>query len=376
MKKTIIIVMVICGAVFWYASGGTKGTEPIRIGSMAALTGVGSAIGIEENKGAQLAVEEINQRGGINGRKLELVSEDVSLDKIKNAVSSVQKLIHTDKVVALVGPQWDEPAGPILPVIKDAQVPTVGADNSDQTEKDIDNPFFFSTWYDNRVGVRELLRFAQQKGIRTIAIIRPVDSGFWKFTGDIMHTEASKYGVQIVEDVDMGNPLSLDFRTPISKIKQKNPDAVFIVTSDYNQCVFMKQVKEIGLNSIKLGTESAGDYISLKNCPELLENTYFSTPKVTEKGAQFNTAFKNRFGDTPKFPSAVTAYDAVYVIAEALQKTGGEGGVKLRDEIARIKMEGSAISDLSFNSKGFLVTPEDTFEMKTVIHGKFVPVNW
>ncbi len=91
--------------------------EVIKIGSMSALTGVGSAIGIEENKGAILAVEEINRAGGINGRQIKLVSEDVSLDKIKNAVSSVTKLITVDGVVGLIGPQWDEPAQPILPVL-------------------------------------------------------------------------------------------------------------------------------------------------------------------------------------------------------------------------------------------------------------------
>lgn len=346
--------------------------EVIKIGSMAALTGVGSAIGIEENKGAILAVEEINRAGGINGRQIKLVSEDVSLDKIKNAVSSVTKLITVDGVVGLIGPQWDEPAQPILPVIEQYKIPTIGADNSDQLEIERDYQYFFSTWYDNRVGIRELLRFAQNKGIKTIAIVRPVNSGFWKFTGDTILSEASKYGVTIVDDVDMGNPLSLDFRTPLTKIKAKNPDAVFIVTSDYNQCTFLKQAKEIGLTSIKLGTESAGDYISLKNCPDLLEGTYFSSPQVTSAGAEFNDKFKKRFGDMPKFPSAITAYDAVYVLAHALRQTNGEGGEKLRKAVSDVNLSGSAIEQVKFNKKGFLYTPEDTFLMMTVKDGKFI----
>lgn len=346
--------------------------EPIKIGGISALTGVGSAIGEEERRGAALAVEEINAAGGIAGRPLQLTSEDVSIDKMKNAATVAQKLIAADEVVAIVGPQWDEPAEPILPIIEKAKVPMIGPDTSDQLEKATNYEYFFSTWYDNRVGIRELLRYAQKRGWKNIAIIRPIDGGFWKFTADTMLAEASSYGVNIVDDIDMGNPLILDFRTPILKVKAKKPDAVFIVTSDYNQCTFLKQANELGLNVPKLGTESSGDFVSLKNCPKLLENSYFSSPKQTVSGKEFIERFKAKYGDVPKFPSAVTAYDAVRVLAEALKKTNGEGAEKLRDAIATTHIAGASLSDIKFNSKGFIETPEDAFEMMTARGGQFV----
>ena len=368
----IIVIIFLLSHSFQVKDTSVQGT--IKIGGMSALTGVGAAIGEEERKGAQLAVNEINTSGGIKGRKLELVSEDVSLDKIKNAATVAEKLVNVDNVVAIVGPQWDEPAGPILPIIEKAKVPTIGADNSDQLEKDISYDYFFSTWYDPRVGVRELLRFSQSKGYKDIAIIRPLAAGFWEFTADIFVNDAPKYGVNVIENIDMGNPLSIDFRTSISKIKAKNPDAVFIVTSDYNQCAFVKQAKELGLSVPTLGTESSGDQVSLAECPQLLENRYFSTPKQSDKYALFSGSFKSTFGDIPKFPSAVTAYDAVYVIADALKKTGGNGGEALQKAIAETDRGGVALSEIKFNQKGFLFTPEDSFEMKTTKNGAFVEI--
>lgn len=378
VRAKLVIGVLVLGAAVWFLGGAAgSSTEvenfgPIKIGGISALSGVGSAIGVEEKRGAELAVQEINERGGVNGRKLELVSEDLSIDKLKTAVSVAEKLISVDKVVAIVGAQWDEPTEPILPTIENSKVPTVGADNSDQLEKDKDYEYYFSTWYDNRVGVRELLRFAQSKGWKRIVIIRPVNAGFWKFTADTMSDEASKYGVEIVDDIDMGNPLSLDFRTPIVKLKQLKPDAVFAVTSDYNQCTYLKQASALGFKVPKLGTESSGDYVSLRNCPKLLENTYFSSPKITKSGEKFNQNFKTKFGVEPKFPSAVTAYDAVYVIAEALKRTGGKGGEPLRREIQKTDIQGAALESIVFNQKGFVSTPEDTFVMRTVKDGTFV----
>ncbi len=377
MKKYIyiVVILVVVTTVVGLRSKSEEGKQ-IKIGSIAALTGVGSAIGQEELKGVRMAIDEANAEGGIGGNSIELVSEDVSIDKMKTITNVARKLISIDKVVAIVGPQWDEPTQPLLPLIEEAQVPTVGADNSDQLEKDKDFKYFFSTWYDNRVGVRELLRFVQKKGWTKVAIIRPVNSGFYKFTADTLVSEAPKYGVTIVTDLDMGNPLSLEYQTPIAKVKLTKADAVFIVTSDYNQCTFLKQAKELGLTIPKIGTESAGDYVSLSNCSKFLENTYFSSPKISEKGNQFIKNFAVKYGDVPKFPSAVTAYDAAKIIIESLRQTNGRGGEELQNILAKAQMEGSSLEHISFNEKGFAHTPEDTFEMMSVRGGKFVKAGY
>ncbi|MEN9921531.1 MAG: hypothetical protein RLZZ517_509 [Candidatus Parcubacteria bacterium] len=367
-----VLVLVVIALLFVFQT--PKNKETIKIGGLSALTGVGAAIGEEERKGMLLAVEEINAKGGIRGQKIELVSEDLSLDKIKQAVTVTQKLINTDKVVAIVGPQWDEPAGPILPIIEAAKVPMVGADNSDQLEKDTNYEYFFSTWYDNRVGVREILRYADKNNIRKITIIKLLSAGFWEFTAQSMIQDASKYNVQIADVIDLGNPLELDFRTVLLKASQSKPDAIFIVTSDYNQCVFLKQKKELGINIQTFGTESSGDGVSLKNCPDLMSERLWSAPKESNEYKDFQSRFEKRFGEKPKFPSAANAYDSVMVIAEGLKKTKGTGNEALRNAIAETKIKGVSLEDISFNEKGFVKTPEDTFIMKTSSSGNIIDV--
>ncbi len=377
----VVAILVLILAIFglYRANQSVKATsqEPIKIGGISALTGVGVAIGDEERKGALLATEEVNASGGVLGHPLKLISEDVSIDKIKTVVSVARKLIDVDKVVTIVGPQWDEPAYPMLPIIEESKIPTVGADSSPMLEAEHNNPYFFATWYDNRVGIRELLRYAQASGLKKIAIIKPISAGFWEYTATIMLNESKNYGVEIVGVYDMGNPLELDFKTAIMKVKAMNPDAVFSVTSDYNQCTFMKQTKQLGLNVPSLGTESSGDPTSLSQCADLMVNRYFSTPAQTESNKAFAERFKARFGAYPKFPSAATSYDAVMIIAAGLKKSNLVGGETLRDAIANTRdLRGVSLDDLTLDSIGFVSTPENAYEIQTVRNGGFVKVSY
>jgi len=368
----VILILGVAGIGVALLFRDIPSNETIKIGGISALSGVGASVGENERRGAVLAVEEVNMRGGINGRKIELVSEDLSIDKINKAVSVVEKLINVDKVVAIVGAQWDETTFPILSIAEKAEVPMVGADNSDQLEKDKDYPYFFSTWYDNRVGVREILRYSSSHNIKRISIIKFLSAGFWEFTARTMTNEAQKYDVKVVSESDLGNPTALDFRTELLKSNQYNPDAIFIVTNDFNQCSFLKQKSELGINIIALGTESSADGTLIVNCSELMKDRVWSAPKGGKKYSEFESKFIARFGQKPNSPSAATAYDAVMAIASALQKTSGRGGEELRNAIQATDIEGISVDKIVFNQKGFLVTPEDTFSMKGFRDGKVV----
>lgn len=347
--------------------------EVVKIGFISAQTGIGASIGQEELKGAELAVEGVNKNGGVLSKIVTLIIEDVSLDKLKNAGSATLKLINVDKVVAIVGPQWDEPVSAILPIINKAHMPTISQNVTRDVKSAQTSDYFFSVFPDHQVSINTLLKLAQQKGWKKIAIIRPLNAGFWEFTRNLFIASAPKYGIAIIGDENVGNPLTTDFRTVIIKIKAKNPDAVFVVLADPGECVFLKQAKELGLHQPILSTESAGNAASLGQCPDLLENLYFSTPTHGAAYAPFAERFKEKFGNEPQFPSAVMAYDAVRIVLHAFEKTGGKSGKALRDAIAGIRdYAGNSLSNITFNEQGFVITPENAFEIQTIRKGVFI----
>ncbi|PIR04572.1 MAG: hypothetical protein COV59_00400 [Candidatus Magasanikbacteria bacterium CG11_big_fil_rev_8_21_14_0_20_39_34] len=374
MKKVLFLLMSI-----FILSGCSQSTslseqkDPIVVGGVFALTGVGAAIGEQEYKGAQLAVDEVNAAGGIDGRRVTFMVEDVSIDKMSMGTQAIQKLLQVDKVVGIVGPTWDEPAQQMLPIIENAQVPILMPDQTNDLEREQNFSFAFSTWYDNRVGIRELLRYAQKENIKRVAIIRPVGGGFWEFTRNVFLQYAPEFGVEVIEDIDLGNPLETDFRTPLTKIKAKQPDAIFIVVSDYNECTFMKQAKELGINIPILSTESAGNEISRQGCANILENMYFSTPKHTSRYQEFEKRFQEHFHASPLFPSVTTSYDAMKILLDGIHETGSTDGNVLRIWLENVKdYKGVSFENIQFDKQGFVSTDEDVFEMKTLRNGIFV----
>ena len=376
MGITICILIII--AIVGYKIINTNRSETtniIAIGNLSALTGTGAAIGQEERNGALLAIEQINSKGGVKGHTLQLVSEDLGFDNLKLASAVTSKLINIDHVSAIVGAQWDEPTDAVLPTIEKEKIPMVGGDVTNDVEKDTNYEYFFSTWYDNRSGIKKLLAYAQSKNLKNILIIRPVDGGFWKFTADLFTEYAPSYGVHIVDDIKLSDPFTTDYRTTLTKAKAEKPDAIFIVVTDPTQCPFMKQVHELGLTMPILGTEASGSYASLQACANNMGNSYFSTPAHTDSYKNFEALYTKRFGRAPQYPSAITAYDAVGVIASGLDTTNLGTGKVLRDAIAETKnYKGASLDPLTFDAKGYSITPLEAWEVDGVKGGTFVKV--
>ena len=137
--------------------------ETIQLGGIFALSGVGASVGQQEHQAARLAVEQINQQGGIEGKQIDFSVEDISLDKMKQIPAAVSKLLDIDQVQAIVGPTWDEPAAQMLPLMEEANIPIIMPNSSDDLEKGENFDYAFATWHDNVVGIEEILRYAKKK---------------------------------------------------------------------------------------------------------------------------------------------------------------------------------------------------------------------
>lgn len=379
----IILAIAVILVIMYFASGNSiKSQETVKIGQISALSGFGSDVGQEERNGALLAVEYVNSNDGINGKKIEMISEDVSIDKLKVTSSAIQKLVNIDKVLAIVGPQWDDAASIAVPLSKDLKIPIISPNSSPQVEEKVVSDYFFGTFYSDEIGIKTILKFAKEKGYKRIAIVQPANFGFWKYTSDLMKNNAESYGAEIVSE-EYGNDLAnTDYKTLIAKAKQSNPDAVFGSYAEL-ECPFVQQAKNQDLNVPLLSTESAGTVKVLKDCPSTVEGSlYYSTPRQDSKYDEFEKAYVARFGSKPLSSSAVTSYDAILVVAEAMKNSKDINSANaedltlvrnsIRDEVAKIRfVKGSSMSEIIFDQKGFVVTKVDAFMIKGVKGGEF-----
>ncbi len=383
MKKTIIwivIILVVVGLGVWASKSknpNSVSAEVIKIGQMSGQSGLGAEIGAEEKNGALLAVEEVNAQGGVGGKKIEMVSEDAPGLDLKRGAAAAKKLIAVDNVVAIVGPQWDGNGEVVAAISSADKTPVVSPNVSTYIESKVNSPYFFVTWPKNEVGIRELLKFAQNKGWKKIAIVQPANFSFWLFTANLVEKNAPEFGITVVAK-EMGTDYAVtDYRTLISKAKAKSPDAFFGAFAEL-ECVFLAQSKELGAPLPLLSTESAGTPKALSECPELMQNRlYFATPSQSHGYDQFEKAYEARFNLKPLSPSAVTSYNAVLVLAEVMKglvESGQEiNRENVRSGLEKVRFEGSvSIPLIEFDDKGFVETPVEAFEMKTVREGKFV----
>jgi branched-chain amino acid transport system substrate-binding protein len=231
MKKILIIsgivVLVAAGIMTFHKPQAIN--ETINIGAAMALTGDAASWGEMSLKGAQLAIQDINKDGGIHGKKVRLVVEDMKSSSA-GSLSAVQKLVSIDGIHAILGPSWIDvyqgaqgiQAKNLIMISPDSGIEAI---NTPRVNENI-----FSTWYRSQPKAEILADMLARKGVKRLAIVHQNDSYYVDF-GKRLEAAAEKKGIEIVrhEIVSGGDA---DFKTLTLKIKSDNPDMLFFSLYD------------------------------------------------------------------------------------------------------------------------------------------------
>ena len=332
MKKTtlwiIVGIVVVIGIIIAVSkkSPPTSG-ETIKIGANLALTDFGASWAENELKGAQLAVKEINNEGGVMGRPLQLVVED-NQSQSKGSVSATNKLISVDKVSFLLT-GWSDQTEPVIPIISQNKVLTitVSAGAAGITKG---SPYLFRTWPSDAIAVDALVKYAKEEGYKKVAIANSI--GAWEATlVESFKTLAPQNGITVTDQVAFAMDVP-DFKTQIAKLKASAPDAIFIPITSGPVERFVKQSGDLALNIPLLFPVDVTAIGVPEKAPasSLAYLTYATYAPSTEK---FVAAYKKEYGVEPGV-SADTAYDAVHMLAQAIEKAGTTDVEKVKESFS------------------------------------------
>ena len=312
--------------------------EPIKLGAVLRLS-IGAEHGIPSRRGVEMAVAEVNQAGGINGRKVELIVEDEK-DSPQAAVNAVKKLIEVDKVVALIGPMTSGDMMAAGKIADDAKVvdisPTAttpqlsgygaylyrGCSRID-TQAKVLTKFVADTWKPKTVGIF----FSNE----------PYGKGSDKFFSE----EFEKLGIKVVarEPFNRG---ARDFKTELTKIKAANPDILFIPGYTPETAPAAAQARQLGMNQKILGVYGDMDPVYLKLAGAAAEGHVIGGEYDEGYNTPKNQAFKKNYEelveknrDPYNIMFAALHYDAASLILEGMKKNGptSEGIKKFLDEV-------------------------------------------
>ena len=354
MKRIFLLITLILsiGLINVFAQEKEKTKEPIRVGVFIDLSGPTDSFGISTKNGIEMAVNEINKTGGIDGKMIELFTED-DQGRPERAKEVVQKLIFEDKVHAILGEVASTNSLAAAPVAQEAKIPMISPSSTNPRVTQVGNYIFRACFVDPFQG-EAMAQFALlELNAKKVAILRDVQSDYSKGLAESFTKTFTNSGGKIVAE-QLYAQHDFDFSEQLKKIRKLKPDAIYL-TGYYNEAgIIIKQARKLKINVPILGGDGWDSPKIWELGDKALENTYitnhFSTSNPVSSQHKFIDKYKKNFDFEPDTLAAL-GYDATYVLAEALRRAKTTDSAKLRDEIAKTNYYG-VTGNISFNEIG------------------------
>ena len=315
-------------------------TGDILVGMYGSLTGDGASFGQSSVEGAQLAVEEINNAGGVLGRKIRMLVED-DQSRPEEASSAVTKLITQDKVVAVLGEVASRRTLAAAPVAQKYQIPLITPASTNERVTQVGDYIFRVCFIDPFQG-EVLAKFAYNDlKARKVAVLKDIQQDYSVGLTDSIQKTFTGLGGRVLDPVSYSSG-DADFRAILTQVRAQKPDAIFATGYYPEAAIIVRQARELGMTMPILGGDGwVGD--ALKNGREALKNTFISNHYSGENPdpvvQNFVKAYRAKFKREPDSIAAL-GYDAAKVLADAITRAGSTEGPKVRDALAKGDVNG------------------------------------
>jgi branched-chain amino acid transport system substrate-binding protein len=360
-----ILFLAACGGD--QATGGSDGGEvTAKIGVVSYLSGPGAAYGEAITNGFNLALEEIKEKGEVS---IELVVED-SAGKQEQALSAAQKLMNSEEVVAILGPTLSTEMQVVGPEADLNGVPIMGTSTTAAGIPQI-GEYVFRNSIPESLAIPASVKAAVDKyGVKKVAILYGNDDVFTKSGYDTMKQTATDLGLEILTEETFQKGQS-DYKAQLTKIKSLNPDLI-LASALYNEgAVIMDQARKMGIDVPFVGGNGFNSPQVIDIAGDAADGLIVATPwfggKDDQKVQEFVKKYTEKYGKAPD-QFAAQAYDALYVMAEALKNAGEADRDKLRDALAEIQGFQGILGEMSFDADGDIVMDPTVLVIKD---GKF-----
>ena len=343
-----------CGAAPGGNSAASKGTEigkTFKLGYDLELSGGVAAYGNAGKNGANLAVDEINKAGGINGKQITVISKDNKSDNAE-AATVVSNLINNDKVNAVIGSMTSGAVKSMTPNVTKGAVPLVTPAGTDDTltvtNGKVNDYIFRSTFQDSYQG--KVLANYTTNELKAKKVMLYYDNSS-DYAKGIAKSFEKTYTGKIVDKVSFQSG-DKDFQATLSKIKSEDYDAI-VMPGYYNETgLITKQARELGIEQPILGGDGFADptFITLAG-DAAATNVYYvsgysAKALANETTTKFIAAYQAKYKSEPSMFDAL-AYDAVYMVKQAAEDTKAKTSVDVKDGLAKLKGFKGATGDIT-----------------------------
>ncbi len=350
-RMTLSIVAVVAAVCVALAFGACSGAESntIKVGGIYPLSGAVAVYGVEAKNGVELAIEEINAAGGIDGKMIELIAEDDEGNPEKT-VNAYKKLTAKDNVKMIIGSLTSGCTQAITSLAQAQKVLVVAPAATMESITDAGDYIFRVCFIDPFQGTVGAKFSAENLGKKRAAVLYDVGNDYSVGLYENFKIAFEAAGGTLVAE-ESYNTGDKDFNAQLTKIKNANPDVVYLPDYYSTVALIARQLRAQGITVPIVGadgwggiTENAGD--------EVLNGFYsdhYAADSTDAKVIEFVSKYRAKYDATPTAFAAL-GYDAMYVISDAIKAAGSTNGAKVRDALN--------------NTSGSYVTGNLTFDEK------------
>jgi len=359
----IILAIIVIGGGWYLLSykGSTSTTGPIQIGVIGHFSGDYASYGVPMKNAVELAVEDLNQNGGINNRKVELVVEDDN-STANGAAAAMNKLVSIDNVNYIISAQGSGATSAITPIAqKNKRILMITLGSAPDLTA-VGDYIFRSVPSDTYQAVKMndfITNSFKSKKVAGLYVNDPYGVGIEKIVN----------GNTSVENVDseVFASGSSDFRTQLLKIKNSGADTLVIVAHDEYPTI-LKQLNELKLNVKIIASETFKDDKILANSGGNAEGVYVTFMANPTDSVNFNSNYQTKFNEQPSAYS-MYAYDGAIALAKAITQSTNVDDVK--NNLLKVSFSGAS-GLVGFSSDRDRTGSE--YSVFVVKNGQFVPV--
>ena len=339
-----------------------------KIGGMGPLTGDAASYGISVKQGAEIAINEINAAGGVNGHNLELVFEDDECDEEK-AISAYNKVMD-EGVIAILGAVTSGCSVAVGGESVNDGILQITPSGSAQECTDGDNAFRIC--FTDPLQGQTMAKYISEQGYKNVAIIYDAASDYSKGITDAFEAEAKNIGLGIAAKESF-NTGDVDFKTQLTKIKDSGADCLFLPLYYTEVGYISEQATTVGVSLPYFGADGWDSIIAQLNGDTTnIEGATFLTPFVATDEAEniksFVSAYEAAYSATPD-QFAADSYDGVYAIKAAIEECGNDvTNENLIAAMTKISINGLT-GDMTFTAEG---EPNKSAKVAVIENGQYV----
>ncbi|WP_315743749.1 MULTISPECIES: ABC transporter substrate-binding protein [unclassified Bradyrhizobium] len=349
------ILASFCSAVLLSGSACAQSGAPIKIADVAELSGGGATVGNNWKNGIDLAVEEINAKGGILGRKIEVSHAD-SQSNPGVARAQVQKALDAEPYV-LLGPGYSGSVKVTAPLAAEAGITQImGGEAAELTQAG--NKFLFRTSFGQQSSMPKVAKYINDElKAKSVAVVW-VNNDFGRGGRDVITKEFNRLGIKVVADLST-EAGQADFAADVSKIKAAAPDAVFIYVNEEESARILKEIKRQGVTAPLIGETTLVGQKVIELAGDAANGARGHVGLTTDAPVEAIKAFRDRFVKKYNYVpdhNGLKGYLAVYMIKATTEKMGKVDSKAFADTLHGLTIktsdEPNILMDVTFDQNG------------------------